>query len=78
VGQLIVSAAVIDDMIALVILSQLQALTGDVTISGIVVPIVSSICFLFIGGFLAIFVLPGTLDFFHSLCCNSLLFGLSN
>ena len=31
VGQLIISAAVIDDMIALIILSQLKALSGHIT-----------------------------------------------
>jgi len=58
VGQLIVSAAVIDDMIALVVLSQLRALTGDVTIGGILIPIVSALGFLVVGGYLAINVLP--------------------
>jgi len=62
VGQLIVSAAVIDDMIALIILSQLGALAGDVTVAAIVVPIVSALAFLVIGGYAAVFILPPFLD----------------
>lgn len=58
VGQLIISAAVIDDMIALVVLSQLQALAGEVTITGIVIPIVSALGFLVLGGYVAVFILP--------------------
>mmetsp|Transcript_19429 Transcript_19429/g.45207 ORF Transcript_19429/g.45207 Transcript_19429/m.45207 type:complete len:791 (-) Transcript_19429:359-2731(-) len=58
VGQLIVAAAVIDDMIALVVLSQLQALTGSITAQGILIPVVSALLFLFVGGAVAIFVLP--------------------
>mmetsp|Transcript_113488 Transcript_113488/g.169781 ORF Transcript_113488/g.169781 Transcript_113488/m.169781 type:complete len:796 (+) Transcript_113488:101-2488(+) len=58
VGQLIVSAAVIDDMIALVVLSQLEALVGDITVAGILVPVVSAMAFLIIGGYVAIFVVP--------------------
>ena len=42
VGQLIISAAVIDDMIALIVLSQLESLTGSATIQGILIPIVSA------------------------------------
>ena len=34
VGQMIVSAAVIDDMIALIILSQLESLFGTITVAG--------------------------------------------
>ena len=62
VGQLIVSAAVIDDMIALIILSQLGALAGDASVAAIVVPIVSALGFLIGGGAIAIFVLPPFLD----------------
>jgi len=58
VGQLIISAAVIDDMIALVVLSQLQSLSGEVTVSGIVIPVVSALVFLVLGGYIAIFILP--------------------
>ena len=58
VGQLIVSAAVIDDMIALVILSQLEALTGEITVSGVVIPVVSALLFLIVGGYCGIFLLP--------------------
>ena len=62
VGQLIVSAAVIDDMIALIILSQLGALSGEASVATIVVPIVSALGFLIIGGYIAVFQLPKFLD----------------
>lgn len=62
VGQLIVSAAVIDDMIALIILSQLTALSGEATVAQIVIPIVSALGFLVIGGIIAVTVLPKYLD----------------
>jgi len=62
VGQLIVSAAVIDDMIALIILSQLGALSGDASVAAIVVPIVSALGFLIGGGLIAVLVLPKYLD----------------
>mmetsp|Transcript_21549 Transcript_21549/g.32903 ORF Transcript_21549/g.32903 Transcript_21549/m.32903 type:complete len:751 (-) Transcript_21549:87-2339(-) len=57
-GQLIIAAAIIDDMIALVILSQLEGLAGDVTIQGVLIPVVSALGFLLLGGYLAIAVLP--------------------
>lgn len=62
VGQLIVSAAVIDDMIALIILSQLSALSGEASVAAIVIPIVSALAFLIIGGYIAVFKLPKFLD----------------
>ena len=61
-GQLIVSAAVIDDMIALVILSQLDALTGEIDIVSVVIPIISALLFLVLGGYIAIFVLPSFIE----------------
>ena len=64
VGQLIVSAAVIDDMIALIILSQLSALSGEASVASIVVPIVSALAFLILGGYIAVFQLPKFLDRF--------------
>jgi Kef-type K+ transport system membrane component KefB len=45
-------------MIALVILSQLSALTGDITVAGVVIPIVSALLYLIVGGLAAIFILP--------------------
>ena len=54
VGQLIISAAVIDDMIALIILSQLSALTGDVDVIQLLLPIISAFLFLGLGGYIAI------------------------
>lgn len=62
VGQLIVSAAVIDDMIALIILSQLGALAGDANVASIVIPIVSALGFLIGGGIIAVVYLPPFLD----------------
>ena len=64
VGQLIVSAAVIDDMIALIILSQLSALSGEASVASIVIPIVSALGFLILGGYIAVFQLPKFLDRF--------------
>jgi Kef-type K+ transport system membrane component KefB len=58
VGQLIISAAVLDDMIALIVLSLLDSLKGDVEIISLIVPIVSAISFLVIGGGIALFVIP--------------------
>lgn len=55
---MIVAAAVVDDMIALVVLSQLEGLVGTITVTGILVPIISAVAFLVIGGYLAVFVLP--------------------
>jgi len=62
VGQLIVSAAVIDDMIALIILSQLGALAGDANVASILIPIVSALAFLVGGGAMAVTILPRFLD----------------
>lgn len=67
-GQLIVAAAIIDDMIALIILSQLGGLVGTVTAAGVLIPIISALCFLIIGGYIALFILPSKCDFHHFLC----------
>jgi Kef-type K+ transport system membrane component KefB len=63
-GQLIVAAAIIDDMIALIILSQLGGLVGDITAASVAVPIVSALAFLIIGGYAALFIIPGILERF--------------
>ena len=63
-GQLIVAAAIIDDMIALIILSQLGGLVGEITTASVVVPIVSALAFLIIGGYAALFWIPGWLERF--------------
>lgn len=63
-GQLIVAAAIIDDMIALIILSQLKGLVGTVTASSVVVPIVSALLILILGGYAALFLVPNFLDRF--------------
>ena len=60
VGQIIVAAAVIDDVIALVILSVVQQLVlgGDVPIIEYFIPVISSVAFLTIGGYIAIYPFP--------------------
>mmetsp|Transcript_44623 Transcript_44623/g.45277 ORF Transcript_44623/g.45277 Transcript_44623/m.45277 type:complete len:797 (+) Transcript_44623:81-2471(+) len=68
VGQMIVAAAVIDDMIALVILSQLKALAGTITVVGILVPIISALLFLILGGYICVFILPKLINKFILPC----------
>jgi Kef-type K+ transport system membrane component KefB len=63
-GQLIVAAAIIDDMIALIILSQLGGLVGEITAASVAVPIVSALAFLIIGGYAALFIIPDLLERF--------------
>jgi len=62
IGQLIIAAAIIDDMIALIILSQLTGLAGTITLKGVLVPIVSALGFLVIGGIIALFFFPKFID----------------
>ena len=69
-GQLIVAAAIIDDMIALIILSQLGGLVGEITLLGVLIPIVSALCFLVIGGYIALFTLPGVYNISIRICCH--------
>lgn len=70
-GQLIIAAAIIDDMIALVTLSQLEGIANDdVTVLGVVVPVVSALGFLLIGGYLAIAVLPQYVTRFLDKYCS--------
>ena len=59
-GQLIIAAAVMDDVIALVLLSELEALR-DPTPVNFIVPIVSSLCFIVFVGYLAVRVVPDLL-----------------
>ena len=40
------------------LLSQLSALEDDITVALLIIPIISGLAFLFIGGYLAIYVLP--------------------
>ena len=58
VGQLIISAAVIDDMIALIVLSQLESLTGTIDAAGVLIPVISAALFLVVGGYVALFWIP--------------------
>ena len=62
VGQMIISAAVIDDMIALIVLSQLESLAGTIDAAGILIPVISAVLFLLVGGAIALFVLPGLVE----------------
>ena len=57
VGQLIIAACVIDDMIGLILLSELEALV-DPTPINFIAPIISSLGFLIVLGFGAITFLP--------------------
>ena len=66
VGQLIVAIAIVDDIFALVVLSQLRALTGDeITTSSIVIPIISALLWLGIGGYVALYIMPRIFDYHH-------------
>ena len=59
VGQIIVAAAVIDDVIALVILSVVQVLVdGADTISDYFIPMISAVCYLGVLGYVAIVWMP--------------------
>jgi Kef-type K+ transport system membrane component KefB len=63
VGQLIVAIAIVDDIIALVVLSQLRALTGaEITPSSIAIPIVSAFLWLGLGGFTALYIMPSVFE----------------
>jgi Kef-type K+ transport system membrane component KefB len=60
-GQIIVAAAIIDDLIALVILSVVQQwVTGgsDTGVIQFLIPIISSVLFLVVGGYVAIHIFP--------------------
>lgn len=58
IGQMIVAAAIVDDMIALIVLSQLNALVDTITVAGVLIPIISALAFLVIGGYVAIALFP--------------------
>mmetsp|Transcript_9977 Transcript_9977/g.24036 ORF Transcript_9977/g.24036 Transcript_9977/m.24036 type:complete len:795 (+) Transcript_9977:202-2586(+) len=62
VGQMIVAAAVVDDMIALVVLSQLEGLVGTITVAGILIPVVSAFLFLVLGGYICVRILPNLIE----------------
>jgi Kef-type K+ transport system membrane component KefB len=63
VGQLVVAIAIVDDLLALVILSQLRALTGEeLQLSTLLLPIVSAVVWLIVGGAVAIYGMPILLD----------------
>jgi Kef-type K+ transport system membrane component KefB len=77
VGQLIVAIAIIDDIFALVVLSQLRALTGGqaITAASIAIPISSAILWLVVGGMVALYVMPTILEKLQALERKLLLFG---
>lgn len=56
-GQLIIAAAVMDDVIALVLLSELEALR-DPTPVNFIAPVVSSVCFIVVVGYSAVRIIP--------------------
>ena len=62
VGQLIISAAVIDDMIALIVLSQLESLTGEIDVVSVLIPVISALLYLVLGGYVAIWIIPPVLE----------------
>jgi len=70
IGQLIVSAAVVDDIIALVILSILESMVGEITAKGVVTPIVSALLWVALGGTAAILLAPKAMRvlFFDTRC----------
>lgn len=49
-------------MIALIVLSQLKSLVGTIDAASVLVPIVSAMCYLLIGGAVALFVVPPFLE----------------
>ena len=59
-GQLIIAAAVMDDVIALVLLSELEAMKHPSAVD-FIVPIVSSACFIVVVGYCAVRVVPDVL-----------------
>jgi len=61
-GQLIIAAAIIDDMIALIILSQLKSLTGELTAVSVLQPILVALAYLLIGGYIALFVISDLIE----------------
>ena len=56
-GQLIIAGLIVDAVVALILLSQLENLKNPEPID-VIIPIVSSIGFLFAAGAIAIFVSP--------------------
>lgn len=74
VGQLVLAAAIVDDILALLVLSQLQALTtqGDVNTTDIVVPIISAFAWLFVGGGLALVAAPVLFEKFFQMTRSEL------
>lgn len=60
-GQLIVAAAAIDDVIAVILLSEVQALENP-TVFGFLIPVISAIGFLVVIGGVAVFVIPPVLS----------------
>ena len=49
-------------MIALIVLSQLESLTGTITAAKIIIPIVSAVGYLVIGGYIALYIVPGVME----------------
>lgn len=57
VGQLVIAAAILDDIISLILLSFIKALK-DPTVWGMIKPLIISFGFLFVTGYFALFYMP--------------------
>jgi Kef-type K+ transport system membrane component KefB len=44
------------------VLSQLESLTGTINAAGILIPVVSAVVFLVVGGYVALFIAPGVVE----------------
>jgi Kef-type K+ transport system membrane component KefB len=68
VGQLVIAAAIVDDILALVILSQLRAFTSGplASITDTIIPIASAFIWLLAGGSIALFIFPSMFEKFLS------------
>eukprot|EP00959_Pyramimonas_sp_CCMP1952_P391968 8213850-Pyramimonas_sp.AAC.2 len=62
-GQIVIAAAVMDNVIALILLAELDALhLSDTTAADYIIPIASSLAFLFILGSFLVLVWPSKVD----------------
>jgi hypothetical protein len=46
----------------MIVLSQLESLTGTIDAAGILIPVVSAVVFLLVGGYVALYVAPGVIE----------------
>ena len=64
-GQLIIAGLIVDAVVALILLSQLENLK-DPTAIDIIIPIISSLGFLFAAGVVAVFISPRFFDWLRA------------